>query len=62
MFDRFLYWLAFRFQWTLAPIIYRFRCPYPIIKDHSVRACIAAGHCGCNNGPPRTQSSPEGER
>lgn len=40
-------WLAF--QWSR--IWYHFRCPYPIIADHSARACVAAGHCGCDNGP-----------
>lgn len=30
-------------------IIYRWRCPYPLIHDHSVRACIAAGVCACDN-------------
>lgn len=38
-------WLAS--QW--ARIWYYYRCPYPIIKDHSARACIAAGNCGCDN-------------
>jgi hypothetical protein len=26
------------------------RCPYPVISDHSARACIEAGHCGCDKG------------
>lgn len=57
MLDRILYWLAYRFQWTLAPIIYRFRCPAPVIPDRSVRACIAAGVCGCDNLQRRKLSS-----
>lgn len=40
-------WLAT--QW--ARVWYHYRCPYPVIKDHSARACVKAGHCGCNNGP-----------
>jgi hypothetical protein len=39
-------WLAF--QWSR--IWYHYRCPYPIITDHSARACVEAGHCGCDNG------------
>lgn len=47
------YRLCWRSDWVArlwAPVWFRWRCPYPIIKDHSVRACIAAGHCGCDNG------------
>lgn len=33
--------------WT--GIWYRYRCPYPTIKDHSARACNEAGCCGCSN-------------
>lgn len=29
-------------------------CPYPIIDDHSVEACIAAGHCSCDNRERKT--------
>lgn len=25
-------------------------CPYPIGTDHSVGACVDAGHCGCDAG------------
>ena len=25
-------------------------CPYPIIFNWSVKACVKAGHCGCNKG------------
>lgn len=57
--DSFLYRLAFwasrhRIAW-LPAIIYRFRCPYPIIEDHSVRACIDGGHCGCDNQEPQSR-------
>jgi hypothetical protein len=38
-----------RFGRLWASIWYRYRCPYPIITDHSARACVAAGHCGCDN-------------
>jgi hypothetical protein len=41
----------YRVDW-LAALIYRICCPYPIIPDHSARACIAAGLCGCDNKPP----------
>jgi hypothetical protein len=49
--DKFGYRLAQRFQWRFAPLWYRWRCPYPILDDHSVRACIAADCCGCDNDP-----------
>jgi hypothetical protein len=39
-------WLPY--QWSR--IWYRYRCPYPISTDHSARACVAAGCCGCSNG------------
>ena len=58
MIDEILYRLAWRFQWTLAPIIYRFRCPHPIIADHSVHACIASDNCGCDNLPKWKTSAP----
>lgn len=53
MTDILLYKLAWwasgrRIDWLCA-IIYRYRCPHPIIDDHSVRACINGGHCGCDN-------------
>lgn len=47
------YRLCWRGDWVtriVAPIFFRWRCPHPIIADHSVKACIAAGVCGCNNG------------
>ena len=25
-------------------------CPYPVIFDWSVKACVKAGKCGCNKG------------
>lgn len=25
-------------------------CPYPVLNDWSVRACVRAGHCGCSKG------------
>jgi hypothetical protein len=55
MIDSWLYSLAIwasihRVDW-LHTLIYKFRCPYPLIDDHSVRACIASGNCGCNNNP-----------
>lgn len=40
-------WLSF--QW--ARVWYHFRCPYPVNSDHSARACVESGECGCNNGP-----------
>jgi hypothetical protein len=48
------YSLCFRGDWIgnlWSRIWYRWYCPYPIIDDCSVRACIAAGHCGCDNNP-----------
>jgi hypothetical protein len=57
--DTWLYRLAMwasmhRIDW-LSTLIYRYRCPYPIIEDHSVRACIASGNCGCDNNPAPTR-------
>ena len=53
MIDDMLYriasWASYRNIYWLPTLIYRFKCPNPIEKDHSVQACIKAGHCGCNN-------------
>jgi hypothetical protein len=52
MIDRLLYGLTFRGDWIasiVARIFFRFRCPYPLLTDHSVRACKRAGLCGCDN-------------
>jgi hypothetical protein len=46
-----LCWRSGRIADWWARIWYRWRCPYPIIADRSVRACIAGGHCGCDNLP-----------
>lgn len=52
-----LFWLAFWGSWYgigwLCRIVFRYRCPSPVIDDPSVRACIAGGHCSCDNLPPR---------
>jgi hypothetical protein len=32
-----------------------FRCPYPIDGHTSVRSCIAAGLCGCDNNKGRSR-------
>lgn len=48
------YGLCMRGGWISdlwSKIWYRWYCPYPIIDDHSARACIKAGCCGCNNLP-----------
>jgi hypothetical protein len=45
------YWvqcLLVRFEW-MQRIVFRYRCPYPVIADHSARACVEGGHCGCDN-------------
>ena len=49
-------WFAYRFllgrcDWFWA-IYFWYRCPYPVSADHSARACIRAGHCGCDNFEP----------
>ena len=49
MLYRIAFWASYRNIGWLASLIYRFKCPYPIQKDHSVQACIKAGHCGCDN-------------
>lgn len=41
---------------------YRFYCPYPVIKNPSARACIAAGCCGCNNSKPALKTALGGEK
>lgn len=47
MIDRILYFaITWDIRW-LEAFIYRYRCPSPIIPNHSVRACIAGWHCGC---------------
>lgn len=33
----------------------RWYCPHPCLDDWTARACIAAGHCGCNN---RSEDTP----
>jgi hypothetical protein len=52
--DRAGYRLCWRVSWfsqfVWCPIWYRWRCPYPIIDDHSVRACVASDNCGCDHG------------
>jgi len=54
LFEEWGYGLCFRGDWIArlwCPLWYRWYCPHPIIADHSARACIAAGACGCNNKP-----------
>lgn len=49
-----LYGLTMRGDWItsiVAPILFRWYCPYPIQDDWTARACIEAGTCGCNNEP-----------
>lgn len=51
-FDDLGYRLCLRGSWIYdrwAHVWFRWRCPHPIISDRSARACIAAGHCGCDN-------------
>jgi hypothetical protein len=52
-----LCWRSGRLASLWALIWYRYRCPYPIIKDHSARACVATGHCGCDNRPRYPQET-----
>jgi hypothetical protein len=58
--ETFLYALTTRGDW-LARIVSRFwfrwRCPCPILPDHSVRACVQAGVCGCDNADRRASRS-----
>lgn len=54
-----LHWIALRMPWRLLlltqfgmwfqGILYRYRCPRPIIDDPTARACVLAGKCGCDN-------------
>ncbi len=49
----FIYRLTMRGDWIaylISRIWFRWRCPYPVIEDHSVRACVKSGNCGCSNG------------
>lgn len=53
-FETWGYGVCWRGDWIsdlFSRIWFRFYCPYPTIKDHSVRACIASGNCGCDNHP-----------
>ena len=43
------FWLELHFPRIWGVTYARYYCPRPIIKDRTARACIAAGHCGCNN-------------
>lgn len=46
------FYLNHRCEWLgdlWCKIWFRFYCPHPIIDDMTARACIKAGHCGCNN-------------
>lgn len=57
-FEEFMYGLCWRGDWIariVAPVWYRFYCPYPIQKDLTAGACIRAGNCGCDNGPYQQQ-------
>lgn len=45
---RWLQSVFFRSQ-LLQRILYRYRCPYPVIDDKSARACVESGNCGCDN-------------
>ncbi len=51
--DKFGYRLCWRVSWfsqfVWCQIWYRYRCPVPIIDDHSARACAESGYCGCDN-------------
>lgn len=40
--------LLLRYEW-LYRIVFRYRCPYPVIENGSARACYKAGKCGCDN-------------
>jgi hypothetical protein len=61
---RLIEWFAYKFllgrcDWFWS-VYYRYQCPYPIIPDHSVRACCEAGHCGCDNAD-RFYAHPRGD-
>jgi hypothetical protein len=47
-----LYGLTMRLDWVpyiVAPILFRWYCPRPVLDDWTARACVRAGVCGCNN-------------
>lgn len=52
-----LCWGSGRLPFLWSRIWYRYRCPYPVSADRSVRACIAGGYCGCENAPRTPQES-----
>lgn len=59
------YRLTMRGDWISdlwSRIWFRWRCPYPIIADHSARACIESGNCGCDNGPRNPRGIEQTER
>ena len=51
-FERWMYGICWRGDWiarVIAPVWYRFYCPYPTQPDLTARACIKSGNCGCDN-------------
>ncbi len=40
--------ILIRSNW-LQTLLYRYRCPYPVLADRSARACCEAECCGCDN-------------
>lgn len=56
-FEEFMYGLSMpRDNWIertiariVAPIWYRYYCPYPLSRDWTARRCNERGDCGCNN-------------
>lgn len=49
MIHRIGWWLELHFPRIWGQTYARYYCPRPISEDKTARACIAAGHCGCNN-------------
>jgi hypothetical protein len=59
MMDNFIYGLTMRGDWIadiVSRVWFRWRCPYPIIPDHSVQACREAGHCGCSHAKEKLEA------
>jgi hypothetical protein len=50
--ERAMYRLCWRGNWLsdlIAPLWFRWYCPYPLHDDWTARHCLGCGDCGCGN-------------
>lgn len=53
-FEEFMYGLTMRGDWIsriVAPVWFRWYCPYPLSHNWTARRCVERGDCGCDNEP-----------